>query len=95
MATTELAQPLHLCRILVADGVVMDRWISIHSSLEHAADRPAFGIVGSLRTSVQIQVDAMFRDQKKSMDVFVDQGCFLGSPERDSGHIQHVLGQLA
>ena len=94
MAATELAQPFHLRGILVADRVVTDRRIPCRSSLDHTSDRPAFGVVHPLRASEQVQVDAVLRDQKKTMDVLVDQGCFLRGPERRPTFGQCELGRL-
>ena len=84
MAATKLAQPLDLCRVLVADGVVTDRRIAFRSSLEHASDGSAFDIVHSLRTGEAVQVDAVFRDQKKTMDVFVDQARLAQAIDRST-----------
>ena len=64
------------------------------SSLKYASDRPPVGIADALRIREKVQADAVSCDQKKTMDVFVNQARLLGRPERGPTLNQLGLGRL-
>ena len=83
MVPPEVLQPSHLSGILVANGIVSNRW-ALRSPAQNPSNRPVLRVGRPLWSGEEVQVDPVFRNKQEVVDVLVDQPGLVSGPERSS-----------